>query len=63
MKNNQMQGIVVQNPFAIGELGVEAMVDSLLGRPVEKRVNTGVMMITSENMSSPEAQMLLNPPI
>jgi len=63
MKNNQMQGIVVQNPFAIGELGVEAMVDSLLGRPVEKRVNTGVMMITPENMSSPEAQMLLNPPI
>jgi len=36
MKNNEMQGIVVQNPFAIGELGVKAMVDSLLGRQVEK---------------------------
>src|SRR5262249_4452275 len=61
MKNNQMQGIVVQNPFAIGELGVKAMVDSLLGKPVEKRVDTGVMMITPENMNSPEAQKLLNP--
>ena len=63
MKNNQMQGIVVQNPFAIGELGVKAIVDSLLGKPVEKRVDTGVMMITPENMNSPEAQKLLNPPV
>jgi ribose transport system substrate-binding protein len=63
LKNNQMQGIVVQNPFAIGELGVKAMVDSLLGRPFEKRVDTGVMLITSENMNSSEAQKLLNPPV
>ena len=63
MKSNQMQGIVVQNPFAIGELGVKAMIDSLLGKPVEKRVDTGVMMITPENMNSPEAQKLLNPPV
>ena len=63
MKNNQMQGIVVQNPFAIGELGLKAMVDNLLGKPVEKRVDTGVMMITPENMNSPEAQKLLNPPV
>ena len=62
MKNGQMQGIVVQNPFAIGEMGVKAMVDSLLGKPVEKRIDTGVMMITPENMNSPEAQKLLNPP-
>ena len=63
MKNNQMQGIVVQNPFAIGELGVKTMVDSLLGKAVEKRIDTGVMIITPENMNSPEAQKLLNPPI
>jgi ribose transport system substrate-binding protein len=63
MKYDQMQGIVVQNPFAIGELGVRAIVDSLLGKPVEKRVDTGVMMITPENMNSPEAQKLLNPPV
>ena len=63
MKNNQMQGIVVQSPFAIGELGVKAMIDHLLGKPVEKRIDTGVMMITPENMNSPEAQKLLNPPV
>jgi ribose transport system substrate-binding protein len=63
MKNGQMQGIVVQSPFAIGELGVKAIVDNLLGRPVEKRIDTGVLMITPENMGSPEAQKLLNPPV
>ena len=63
MKNNQMQGIVVQSPFAIGELGVKAMIDHLLGKPVEKRIDTGVMMVTPDNMNSPEAQKLLNPPV
>lgn len=63
MKNQQMQGMVVQSPFAIGELGVKAIVDSLLGKPVEKRIDTGVMMITPENIDSPEAQKLLNPPV
>lgn len=63
MKNGQMQGVVVQSPFAIGELGVKALVASLLGQPVEKRIDTGVMLITPENMNTPEAQKLLNPPV
>jgi len=63
LKTGQMQGVVLQSPFAIGELGVKAMIDSLLGKPVEKRIDTGVMMVTPENMNSPEAQKLLNPPV
>lgn len=63
LKNGQMQGVVLQNPSAIGELGVKAMVDSLLGKPVEKRIETGVMMVTPDNLTTPEAQNLLNPPV
>jgi ribose transport system substrate-binding protein len=63
MKAGQMHGIVLQNPFAIGELGVKTMVDSLLGKPVEKRIDTGAMMVTPENMNTLEAQKLLNPPV
>ena len=63
MKNGQMQGVVVQNPFAIGELGVKAMIDSLSGKSVEKRIDTGVMLITPDNMNTPDAQKLLNPPV
>lgn len=63
LKNNQMQGFVLQNPFAIGELAVKAMIDSLQGKTIEKRIDTGVMMVTPENINSAEAQKLLNPPV
>lgn len=60
---NQLHGIVVQNPFNMGYLGVKTMVDSLLGRPVNKKIDTGVMLVTKENMPSPEVQALLHPPL
>src|ERR1041385_7553031 len=34
---NQLQGIVVQNPFNMGYLGVKTMVDSLQGKPVQPK--------------------------
>lgn len=60
---DQLHGIVVQNPFNMGYLGVKTMVDSLLGRPVNKKIDTGVMLVTKENMPSPEVQALLHPPL
>lgn len=59
----QMHGIVVQNPFNMGYLGVRTMVDSLLGKPVEKKIDTGVMLVTKENLQSPEVNALLHPPL
>jgi ribose transport system substrate-binding protein len=53
---NQLHGIVVQNPFNMGYLGVRTMVDSLLGKTVEKKIDTGVMLVTKDNMQSPEVQ-------
>jgi len=60
---NQLHGIVVQNPFNMGYLGVRTMVDSLLGKPVEKKIDTGVMLVTKENLQSPEVNALLHPPL
>jgi len=60
---NQLHGIVVQNPFNMGYLGVRTMVDNLLGRPVSKQIDTGVMLVTKDNMQSPEVQTLLHPPL
>src|SRR5438128_1967813 len=42
MRDGKLHGIVVQNPFRMGELGVKTLVDHLLGRKIEKRVDTGV---------------------
>ena len=63
IRNKQLQGIVVQNPFRMGDLGVRTMVDHLQGKSVEKRIDTGVMLVTTENMDSPDAQLLLHPPL
>jgi len=51
-----LQHSLVQNPFKIGYLGVRTMINHLLGRPVEKRVDTGVMIIAPENLDSAEVK-------
>ena len=59
----QLHGIVVQNPFNMGYLGVRTMVASLQGATVEQKIDTGVMLVTKENMGSAEVQALLHPPL
>jgi len=63
MRADQLHGVVVQNPFNMGYLGVKAMVDHLQGKPVEKKIDTGVMLVMKENLDSPEVQSLLHPPL
>ena len=60
---NQLHGIVVQNPFNMGYLGVRTMVASLQGNTVEQKIDTGVTLVTKDNMNSPEVQALLHPPL
>jgi ribose transport system substrate-binding protein len=63
MRNKQLQGFVVQKPFNMGYLGVKTMVDQLSGKSIEKRIDTGVTMITPENLDAPESTELLHPPL
>ena len=63
MRAGTLHGIVVQNPFRMGELGVRTMVDHLQGKPVEKKVDTGVQLISSETLDAAEWQQLLHPPL
>jgi ABC-type sugar transport system substrate-binding protein len=63
MRDGKLHGIVVQNPFRMGELGVKTVVDHLLGNAVEKRIDTGVTLITPANLDAPESQTLLHPPL
>jgi ribose transport system substrate-binding protein len=63
MRSGQMQGTVLQNPFKMGALGVRTMVDHLRGRPVEKRIDTGVVLVTPKNLDDAASRDLLKPPI
>jgi ribose transport system substrate-binding protein len=63
MNAKQLHGIVVQNPFSMGYLGVRTMVEHLKGQGVEKRIDTGVTIVTLDNLNTPEVQALLHPPL
>lgn len=63
MRADQLHGVVVQNPFNMGYLGVRTVVDQLLGKPVAKRIDTGVTMVTKDNLESTEVQALIHPPL
>lgn len=61
MRAGELDGLAQQDPFQMGYLGVKAAVDVVEGKPVEKRVDTGVTMVTPENLDNPEVQELVNP--
>ena len=63
LEAGDVQGLVVQNPVKMGYLGVRTLVSHLEGTGVEKRIDTGVAMVTQENMGKPEILELLNPPL
>jgi ribose transport system substrate-binding protein len=61
LRNGQIEALVMQNPFRMGYLGVKTMVAHLRGRPVEKRIDTGAVLVLRENMEQPEIRELLQP--
>ena len=63
MKNGDVQALVVQNPVLMGYLGVMTMIKHLHGEKVEKRIDTGVVLVTPENMNQPPIKDLLYPPL
>jgi ribose transport system substrate-binding protein len=63
MKQKQMDGFVLQNPFEMGYRAVKTMVDHLRGQQVPPVIDTGVTIITPDNMDTPDSKRLLNPPL
>ncbi len=63
MRAHQLDGIAVQNPMRIGYLGVKTMVEHLRNQKVERRIDTGVTLVTPETLDLPETKDLISPPI
>jgi ribose transport system substrate-binding protein len=61
LRNKQLHALVLQNPMAMGYLGVKAAVAHLRGEKVEKRIDTGVTLVTGTNMDQPEIKELIQP--
>ncbi len=61
LRDGDILGLVLQNPMKMGYLGVKTMVAHLRGETVPKVIDTGVTLVTAENMDSPEVKALLQP--
>jgi ribose transport system substrate-binding protein len=63
LRAGELSGFVVQNPMKIGYLGVKTLVEHIRGRQVPRRIDTGSVFVTMENIDQPEIHDLLNPDI
>jgi ribose transport system substrate-binding protein len=61
LNNGDVQALVVQNPLRMGYEGVLTVVRVIRGEPVEAHIDTGVVLVTRENMDTDAMQALLNP--
>jgi ribose transport system substrate-binding protein len=56
-------GLVVQDPYRMGYDGIKTALAASKGEKVDAFVDTGVNLITKENMNTPRSQALLNPKV
>jgi ribose transport system substrate-binding protein len=61
LRKGEMHGLVLQNPFRMGEIGVATLVDYIKAGKPEKRIDTGVVIATAENMDETAIRELLEP--
>ena len=54
-----VQALIAQKPADIGKAGVEQAIAALKGEPVQKRIGTGFVVVTKENMNDPDVKPFL----
>ena len=58
-----IDSLVVQNPFKMGYMVVQSLIDKIHGKTPDKRIDTGATLVTAANLKDAAVQELLNPPI
>lgn len=59
VKDGTLNAILVQGSFQMGEKGVQAIMELIDGKSVEPQIDTGVVLVTKDNIDSDEAQNVL----
>jgi ribose transport system substrate-binding protein len=54
-----VQALIAQKPADIGKAGVEQAIAALKGEPVQKKIGTGFVVVTKENMNDPDVKPFL----
>jgi ribose transport system substrate-binding protein len=61
LKDGDIDGLVVQDPFNMGYLAVKTMTEHLRGKKVEKRIDTGARLVDKENLDDPAVKEIMQP--
>ncbi len=61
VRDGVAQALVVQDPYRMGYGGVENALKAISGEDVPRFIDTGVLVITPENIDTDRAQALLHP--
>lgn len=61
LQKGTIDGLIVQNPFNMGYLGVRNVNKVIDGKTIEERIDTGVTYVTMDNLNDEDTQLLLNP--
>lgn len=59
LKEGIIDSLVAQNPYKMGYEGVKAVIARIDGQEVPRRIDTGVKLVTKDNLETPEIQALL----
>jgi ribose transport system substrate-binding protein len=59
LRSGQVDSIVVQNPYKMGYESVRTLVMHIKGQPVPKMMDTGVELVTMDNLTEPKILRLL----
>ena len=59
LEQGVVQALIAQKPADIGKAGVEQAIAALKGEPVQKKIGTGFVVVTKDNMNDPDVKPFL----
>jgi ribose transport system substrate-binding protein len=61
VREGEIDALVVQRPFQMGYLAVQTIALHLKGQRVDKRIDTGSVLVTKDNLDGPDIKALVHP--
>ena len=59
IKKGEVQAVVAQNPKKMAHEGIKLVLEKIKGQDVPPLVDSGAVLVTKENLDTPEIQALL----
>jgi ribose transport system substrate-binding protein len=61
LKKGEIDGLAMQDPYKMGYEGVKTAYNVVKKQPFDKKIDTGILIVTKENVESEDIQKVLKP--